>query len=92
MNLNDSVTATKEIMDIVNDYQKTKFLLEAGKWDELENHIQEVIRKHTMEAMAYNAIASVPPQTLQQHAHNCMQFLKILLWEKGFKNLAEIYQ
>lgn len=82
---------TKELRDIRDEYQKTERLLKENKQEELQQHLQEVSSKHLLEKLAYNAVNSQMPQTLEQSARNCMVFLDGLLKEKLALKIKELF-
>lgn len=84
------INGTKELCDIRNEYQKTQKLLQEQRWDELKNHITEVIMKYPVEANIHNLRYRIMPNTIQQNAINCMCFLETLFRTKLGINVADI--
>lgn len=72
------IRETKELCDIRDEYQKAQKLLQEQNWDELQNHISNVILKHPTEAMVHNLVNRCMPTTIEQNAINCMDFLENL--------------
>ena len=78
-----------EIIDIEFDIIKTKKLLNEHKYEELNKHIDNIIKKYPFEATVYNLINPIKPKTFQENASNCIQFLSILLIKKSIENLEK---
>ena len=69
---------TKELLDIRDEYQKTQQLLQERRWNELQNHITDIMMKHPAEVMVHNSVNLYMPDTVEQNAINCMGFLENL--------------
>lgn len=82
---------TKELCDIRDEYQKTERLLREHKQEELQQHLQEVSGKYLVEKLAYNAVNSQMPQTLEQNARNCMIFLDDLFKKKLALKIKDLF-
>lgn len=85
-----AIHETKELRDILDEYQKTQRLLQEQRFDELQNHIQEVIKKHFIETSVYNTINHNKPMTVEQNGINCMHFLENLFKAKIGANIYDI--
>lgn len=79
----------KEIADIINEIEKLDCLVSQNKWNEVAQHLQDVSINHIVEKAVYNAVNSSPPQSIQQSAENCRNFLLALGVEKIAKELSE---
>lgn len=83
------INETKELYDIKDEYQKTQRLLQEQSWDELQNHISNVMLKHLTEAIAHNLVNPYMPNTIEQNALNCMGFLENLFKVKLGLDIAD---
>ncbi len=72
-----------ELLKILDDYKKTKDLLNEQKWDELQSHISKIKVEHFMEACIHNSTHPNSPRTVEENARNCLLFLENLLVEKA---------
>ncbi len=75
------------VEDIIQDIEKLNSLIYQGDWGEVEQHLRDVAQKHPVEKALHNAIYQNPPQTIQQSAVGCRQFLLALGSEKITKVL-----
>lgn len=65
----------KDVADIVDEIEKLDCLVSQCDWNEVGRHLQDVSQKHIVEKAVYNAVNQTPPQSIQQSAANCRQFL-----------------
>lgn len=79
----------KEIADIIDEIEKLDCLVFQDKWDEVARHLQDVSQNHIVEKAVYNSVNQSPPQSIQQSAANCRQFLLALGAEKITKELSK---
>ena len=85
MDLDKKAQELKEIADIKSEYNKIEQLLMANKQEELSEYLGEIYRKYMVETAIYNLSHTIPAQSTQQNAINCMNFLKELLITKASK-------
>lgn len=81
--------AIKDIADIIDEIEKLDRLAYQYDWDAVGQHLQDVSEKHTVEKAIYNSVNQSPPQSIQQSAANCRQFLLALGAEKITKELSK---
>lgn len=79
----------KEISDIINEIEKLDRLVYQDKWDKVVQHLQDISQNHKIEKAVYNSVNPSPPQSMQQSAANCRQFLLVLGAEKIAKELSK---
>lgn len=79
------IKKAKEISDIQEEFQKTKRLLQEGKTEELQKHLQDLQKKYVLETLVYNTANPNPPQSLEENAINCMNFLQSLIASKSLE-------
>lgn len=79
----------KDVADIVDEVEKLDCLTYQNDWDAVGQHLKDVSKKHSAEKAVYNSVNQVAPQSLQQSAANCRQFLLLLGAEKLTKELSE---
>ena len=79
----------KEIADIIDEIEILDCLVFQDKWDEVARHLQDVSQNHIVEKAVYNSVNQSPPQSIQQSAANCRQFLLALGAEKITKELSK---
>lgn len=79
----------KEIADIIDEIEKLDHLTYQNDWDAVGQHLQDISKKHLAEKAVYNSVNQVMPQSLQQSAANCRQFLLLLGAEKIIKELSK---
>ena len=79
----------KEIADIIFEIEKLDCLVSQEKWNEGAQHLQDVSINHIAEKAVYNVANPSPPQSIQQSAANCRQFLLALGVEKIAKKLSK---
>lgn len=92
MNSNDllnKANKAKDILEIRSAIEKTKSLLESGNIQELQKHLQELRNKYLVETIVYNTTHTVKPRSIQENALNCIDFLNVLLTEKGAETLED---
>ncbi|MBR6983719.1 MAG: hypothetical protein IKH75_09370 [Ruminococcus sp.] len=77
---------TKEIADLKKEYEKTQRLLNEGKTEELQKHLQELQNKYLVETMIYNTANPNPPRSLEENASNCLRFLNSLIISKSLED------
>lgn len=65
----------KDIADIIDEIEKLDCLAYQNDWNAVGKHLQDVSEKHKVEKAVYNSVNQTPPQSLQQSAANCRQFL-----------------
>lgn len=75
----------KDVADIIDEIEKLDRLVCQDKWDKVERHLGDISQKHPIEKGIYNLANPIPPQTSQQSAANCRQFLLAL----GAKKITE---
>ncbi|NBJ88630.1 hypothetical protein [Acutalibacter sp. 1XD8-36] len=81
--------AIKEVADIIDEIEKLDWLAYQNDWDAVDKHLQDVSQKHIVEKAVYNSVNQTPPQSIQQSAANCRQFLLALGAEKITKELSK---
>lgn len=79
----------KDVADIIREIEKLDFLAYQNNWNAVNQHLQDVSTKHTVEKAVYNSVNQVMPQSIQQSAANCRQFLLSLGAEKITKELSK---
>lgn len=79
----------KDMADIISDIEKLDRLVSQNDWYAVEQHLRTISQKRFLEKAAYNSINQNPPQTIQQSAANCRQFLLILGNEKITEELTK---
>ena len=83
----------KEVADIISDIETLDSLFRDGLWSELQEHIIAVSNKYPVERAAHNATHPIPPETIEQAAQNCRQFLvnigKTKITAEGLKHLSK---
>lgn len=84
------INETKELHDIRDEYQKTQQLLQEQRWNELQMHITSVMVKHPTEASIHNLSNPCMPNSIQQNAINCMNFLENLFKGKLGLDIIDI--
>lgn len=85
----EDIRKAKEINDIKSEYARVEELLNSGKWDELNDFLQQLNIKYLAETAIYNSSHPIPAQNLQQNAVNCMKFLRELALEKAAKKAID---
>ena len=73
----------KELADLREEYEKTQRLLNEGKNEKLQKHLQDLQNKYLVERMVYNTANPNPPRSLEENASNCMRFLQSLMIAKS---------
>lgn len=81
--------SVKDIADIIGEIEKLDRLTYQNDWDAVSHHLQDVSQKHIVEKAVYNSVNQTPPQSIQQSAANCRQFLLALEAEKITKELSK---
>lgn len=79
----------KDIADIIDEIEKLDGLAYQNDWTAVDRHLQDVSKKHMIEKAVYNSVNQVMPQSLQQSAANCRQFLLSLGAENITKELSK---
>ena len=79
----------KDVADIIGEIEKLDCLAYQNNWDAVSQHLQDVSQKHIVEKAIYNSVNQSPPQSIQQSASNCRQFLLALGAEKITKELSK---
>ena len=79
----------KDIADIIGEIEKLDCLAYQNDWDAVDQHLQDVSKKHIVEKVVYNSVNQVMPQSIQQSAANCRQFLLSLGAEKITEELSK---
>ena len=79
----------KDVTDIIDEIEKLDCLAYQNDWDAVNQHLQDVSSKHIVEKAIYNSVNRVMPQSIQQDAANCRQFLLALGAEKITKELSK---
>ena len=79
----------KDIAEIIDEIEKLDRLAYQYDWDAVSQHLQDVSQKHIVEKAVYNSVNQTPPQSIQQSAANCRQFLLALGAEKITKELSK---
>ena len=82
MNKEKMIKESKEIIDLQNEIQKTQKLLAERNWQELENHLTDIMSKYPAERAMHNLVNTVIPRNIQESATNCITFLSKLYTEK----------
>lgn len=81
----------KDVADIIDEIEKLDCLTYQNDWNGVGQHLQDVSKKHMAEKAVYNSVNQVMPQSIQQSAANCRQFLLLLGTEKITKELSKNY-
>ena len=79
----------KDVAEIIDEIEKLDRLVYQCDWDAVNQHLQDVSNKHIVEKAIYNSVNQSPPQSIQQSAANCRQFLLALGAEKLTKELSK---
>lgn len=79
----------KDVAEIIDEIEKLDRLAYQYDWDAVGQHLQDVSQKHIVEKAIYNSVNQSPPQSIQQSAANCRQFLLALGAEKITKELSK---
>lgn len=79
----------KDVAEIIDEIEKLDRLAYQYDWDAVGQHLQDVSKKHIVEKTIYNSVNQSPPQSIQQSASNCRQFLLALGAEKITKELSK---
>lgn len=79
----------KDVADIIDEIEKLDRLTVQNDWDAVSQHLQDVSQKHIVEKAVYNSVNQSQPQSIQQSAANCRQFLLALGAEKITKELSK---
>ena len=79
----------KDVADVIDEIEKLDRLACQNNWNGVDQHLQDVSKKHIVEKVVYNSVNQVMPQTIQQSAANCRQFLLSLGAEKITKELSK---
>ena len=72
----------KDVADIICQIEKLDCLGYQNDWYAVNRHLQDVSQKHMIEKVLYNSVNQTMPQSIQQSAANCRQFLLALGAEK----------
>ena len=80
------IKKAKELNDLKLDYNKTEKLLKEKNFQELQQHLQDMMSKHFFETLAYNAINPIQPRFIEENALNCMKFLQTLIISKAVED------
>lgn len=88
MKLAHEVKDAKEIADIGRYINALEYLVQQGKWYDVDQLIGEILKKYKDEANQYNK-GRTPAQTPQDAASACYQFLTKLRGEKVAKKATE---
>lgn len=75
----------KDIKDIIDELNKLNELYNSKRYDEMNQHIHNLMNKYFVETLTWNSINNVMPQTVEQHYINANKFLK----EQGIKILIK---
>jgi len=79
----------KDVADIIYEIEKLDCLTYQNDWYAVGQHLQDVSKNHEVEKTIYNSVNQTPPQSVQQSAANCRQFLLSLGAEKITKELSK---
>ena len=79
----------KDVAEIIDEIEKLDRLAYQYDWDAVGQHLQDVSKKHIVEKAIYNSVNQSPPQSIQQSAANCRQFLLVLGAEKITTELSK---
>ena len=85
MTSDKDIKKAKELADLKEEYNKTQRLLQEGKREELQQHLQELQCKYVLETIVYNTANPNPPRSLEENATNCMSFLSSLIKAKSLE-------
>lgn len=72
----------KDVADIIDEIEELDRLTYQNDWNGVDQHLQDVSKKHMAEKAVYNAVNQVMPHSIQQSAANCRQFLLLFGTEK----------
>lgn len=78
----------KDIADINGYINELEYLVQQGRWYDVDQLIGEILDKYEEEVNQYNK-GKMPAQTPQATASACYQFLNALRGEKVAKKAAE---
>ncbi len=83
----------KDIKDIIDETNKLNELYNAEKYNEMLEHIHNLMNKYFVETLTWNSINKVMPQSVEQQYINAKNFLRAqsakILIEKGIKSSKE---
>lgn len=79
----------KDVTNIIGEIEKLDCLAYRNDWDAIGQHLQDISENHKVEKAVYNSVNQVMPQSIQQSAANCRQFLLLLGAEKITKELSK---
>lgn len=88
LKLAHEVKDAKDIADIDRYINTLKYLVQQGRWYDVDQLIGEILDKYKTEVNQYNN-GRTPAQTPQEAASACYQFLNTLRGEKVVKKAAE---
>ena len=79
----------KDVFDLIEDITKLRMYYSTGQYDKMQQHIDNMTRKYSVETFVWNTTYTSKPTTVQQSYLNAENFLRLkgfsLLLEKGIK-------
>lgn len=88
-----SLKNDKEILDIVEDYNKIEYLLSQNELIKLKCLLQNLASKYKLGLLVHNSQNTIPPTDEYENARNWMNFLNnyldAKLIEKGYNCIKE---
>lgn len=66
----------KEISEYINDVLKLRSLYNLGNYNEMINHINELVNKYFVESILWNESHNIKPQTYYEYYINAEVILK----------------
>lgn len=77
---------TKELKELYDDLNKVRNYLKSDDKSGAENLISELMSKHMIEIIVYNATHPIPPRTIDENLANAETFLTDLILGKICKS------
>lgn len=75
----------KEVKDYIDDIILLRHHYATQQYSQMQDHIRKLMNKHLVEALAWNAVNSSQPTTIEQSYINAEHFLQM----QGAKIIAE---
>ena len=75
----------KEVKDYIDDVILLRHYYATQQYSQMQDHIRKLMNKHLVEALAWNAVNSSQPTTIEQSYINAEHFLQM----QGAKIIAE---
>lgn len=66
----------KEVENLISEIEKLRYLYNCQNYNEMQNYVNELMRKYMFETIAWNSVNSVPASNYHEMYQNAESFLR----------------